>query len=92
MSKLKITIEKEGQPTRVVEAKGMAAAFLNDAEDANHHNLQVCVVGRMSGKDLYHLAEAVKNELTDTLERRVVETVLEDMPTKELLKMLLGGE
>lgn len=84
--KMKITVECEGQVTQVYEAKGLAAALLNDAGE-DTHNVSLLICGNMSAQDLYHLSEAVENELTDAVNAAAVNS----SPIPKLLKSLLGG-
>lgn len=86
--KLKITIECEGNPTQVLEANGIAAALLTDGNDADHHGLKIVLCGHMCTQDLIHLHEAVGGELIENVESMIIN----NLDTKDLLKMMLRGK
>ncbi len=83
--KMKITIECEGQETRVFEANGIAATLLTDGEDSEHYGLKTLIVGHMSMQNLMQLREGVGNELIDGIENQI----MEHLSAKDLLKILL---
>lgn len=85
--KLKITIECEGQNTQTFEANGMAAAFLTDGSDSNHHSLKCLICGNMNVQDLIHLHDGVEDELTNQLETAITD----NLSPVDLLKIILGG-
>lgn len=83
--KMKITIECEGQETRVIEANGIAAALLTDGGDSEHYDLKTLIVGHMSMQNLMQLREGVGNELIDGIENQI----MDNLSAKDLLKILL---
>lgn len=82
--KLKITIESEGQTTQVLEAYGIAAALIDDGEDADHHGLKCLICGRMNLNDLLHLHDGVGGELIEQLEN----VLLRELSPADILRAI----
>lgn len=86
--KLKITIEYEGQPTQILEARGIAAALLDDGDGEDNHKLSCLLVGRLNQQDLLNLHDGVETELAGA----VAQAIIGDMAPIDLIKALLGGK
>lgn len=80
--KLKITIEIEGKPAKVLMADGMAAALIGHSEDTSEIGAVVC--GHLGIQEWLKLLNGVEEELPEVVSNAIIKQI----PASEILKIL----